>query len=76
MHAIDSYDCRRVISVTAVFGDPGWQAQLRVTASIGIAVYPADGRDPAALMQAADAAMYRAKRAASGWAAGTVLRLA
>jgi diguanylate cyclase (GGDEF)-like protein/PAS domain S-box-containing protein len=32
-----------------------------VTASVGLTVYPADGEDPQALMQNADAAMYRAK---------------
>jgi diguanylate cyclase (GGDEF)-like protein len=34
-----------------------------VTASIGIAEAPADGSDPAALIAAADEAMYRAKQA-------------
>lgn len=36
---------------------------LVVTASIGISVYPKDGSDAAVLLAAADAAMYRAKRA-------------
>jgi len=36
---------------------------LRVSASIGIALYPADGADLEALLQSADAAMYQAKRA-------------
>jgi diguanylate cyclase (GGDEF)-like protein/PAS domain S-box-containing protein len=34
---------------------------LRVTASLGIAVHPGDGDDPDGLLQSADAAMYRAK---------------
>ena len=34
-----------------------------VTASIGISAYPQDGSDATLLLQAADAAMYRAKRA-------------
>ncbi|HEY5801378.1 MAG TPA: GGDEF domain-containing protein [Burkholderiaceae bacterium] len=36
---------------------------LRVTASIGEAVYPRDGAGPEALLQAADQRMYKAKRA-------------
>jgi diguanylate cyclase (GGDEF)-like protein/PAS domain S-box-containing protein len=36
--------------------------ELFVTASIGIAVFPADGDDPETLLGAADAAMYRAKQ--------------
>jgi diguanylate cyclase (GGDEF)-like protein len=35
----------------------------RVTISIGVAVYPDDGRDVASLVDAADAALYAAKRA-------------
>jgi diguanylate cyclase (GGDEF)-like protein len=36
---------------------------LKVSASIGIALYPADGADLEALLQSADAAMYQVKRA-------------
>jgi len=37
--------------------------ELKVTASIGIAVYPDDGADVETLLQRADAAMYQVKRA-------------
>jgi two-component system CheB/CheR fusion protein len=36
---------------------------VRVSASMGIALYPEDGNDPVQLLQSADAAMYRAKQA-------------
>lgn len=39
---------------------------LRLSASVGIAVFPQDGDDPATLIQRADAAMYRVKRAGGG----------
>jgi diguanylate cyclase (GGDEF)-like protein len=35
--------------------------EYRVTASIGVSAYPADGADPETLLKTADAAMYRAK---------------
>jgi diguanylate cyclase (GGDEF)-like protein len=34
---------------------------IRIGASVGIGLYPADGSDPASVMRAADQAMYRAK---------------
>ncbi|HYV85364.1 MAG TPA: EAL domain-containing protein [Patescibacteria group bacterium] len=41
---------------------------LRITASIGIALFPMHGRDAASLLRHADEAMYVAKRARSGFA--------
>jgi diguanylate cyclase (GGDEF)-like protein len=38
-------------------------SQVSVGVSAGLAMYPADGRTPAQLLQAADDAMYAAKRA-------------
>jgi diguanylate cyclase (GGDEF)-like protein len=37
------------------------QSDLEVTCSIGVALYPDDGSDPATLLKHADSAMYRAK---------------
>ena len=39
---------------------------LRISASIGVSLYPDDAGEPGGLMRAADAAMYRAKRAGRG----------
>lgn len=38
-----------------------WSEGLRITASFGGAVYPLDGAAPEQVLQAADAALYRAK---------------
>jgi diguanylate cyclase (GGDEF)-like protein/PAS domain S-box-containing protein len=48
--------------LTAV-ADPHWidQAQISVTTSIGVSVFPQDGSDPETLIQNADTAMYQAK---------------
>lgn len=46
----------------------GATLHLQLAASIGIALYPRDGDAPAALLAAADQAMYRAKRERSGYA--------
>ncbi|WP_172425996.1 diguanylate cyclase domain-containing protein [Sulfuricaulis limicola] len=40
--------------------------ELNISASIGIGIYPADGQDMETLMQAADTAMYQAKKQGRG----------
>ena len=52
---------RERIETTQVDGVEG-NAPMHVTASIGVATMPADGGDPRALIAAADAALYEAKR--------------
>ena len=48
--------------VTACLRSEGvLQRELRATASVGIAIYPADGADSEALLRGADLAMYAAK---------------
>jgi diguanylate cyclase (GGDEF)-like protein len=42
---------------------PGASAAVAISASIGVAAYPADAGDANALLEAADAAMYASKRA-------------
>ena len=49
----------------------GDSAGLALTASVGVAVFPPDGRTAAALMAASDRAMYAAKAAGRDrWVAG------
>ncbi len=47
----------------AIFVKPFYvdNREIRITASLGIAVFPEDGRKPTTLLRNADAAMYRAK---------------
>ena len=59
---------RKVISALSAPFQLGSQKQsIEIGTSIGIAVYPADGRDADALVKAADAAMYSAKRVGSSF---------
>jgi diguanylate cyclase (GGDEF)-like protein len=54
-------------SVTAV--SEATQPKVSVSISVGYATAPLDGRDVSTLMQAADRAMYRAKRSGGSWCA-------
>ena len=56
--------------VLGVFTEPFklGEVAFQLSASLGIAVYPEHGRDEATLMRHADAAMYTAKRAQTGFA--------
>ena len=59
---------RKIIAAVAVPFQLGSQKQsVDIGTSIGIAVYPADGRDTDALVKAADAAMYNAKQVGSSF---------
>lgn len=37
--------------------------EVKISASLGVSVYPGDGSAPESLLKAADGALYRAKRA-------------
>lgn len=59
-----------VIQAPAVLDVRGTPQTFRVSASVGIAVYPKDGTSAEALIEAADRAMYEAKRAGGGHSFG------
>jgi diguanylate cyclase (GGDEF)-like protein len=56
------------VKLIAALGPPTRVGEhvLRLTASIGISLFPDDGEDALALIERADAAMYRAKRSGLG----------
>jgi diguanylate cyclase (GGDEF)-like protein len=60
--AVAAADALRAAVEAANLPHPASEAG-RVTISIGIGVFPEDGRDVGALIDAADAALYAAKRA-------------
>jgi diguanylate cyclase (GGDEF)-like protein/PAS domain S-box-containing protein len=51
----------KILRALSAAHDVGGQ-EVRITASVGISVYPEDGLDPDALLKSADAAMYEAKK--------------
>ena len=55
-----------VVGSPCLLGKAQGTAQVTVSASIGIAVFPEDGHSPQELLEKADAAMYESKRKASG----------
>ena len=57
-----------------LFRPPDSSDILRVTVSIGLATYPADARTKKELIEKADAALYRAKRAGKNAVAATASR--
>jgi diguanylate cyclase (GGDEF)-like protein len=62
-----------VITAIARLPVPAGIGEARITASVGIAMYPEHASDAAGLLEVADAAMYRAKRAGgNGHAIGDV----
>ncbi|MBW7903267.1 MAG: EAL domain-containing protein [Rhodocyclaceae bacterium] len=53
--------CRTISAPLIINGN-----EIVVTASVGISIYPADGRDVSTLLRHADTAMYRAKQSGAG----------
>jgi diguanylate cyclase (GGDEF)-like protein len=53
-----------VQKITSSLAAPLWieERKMSVTASVGISLFPADGRDAGYLLEKADAAMYKAKK--------------
>lgn len=66
---IDEEDARRTaVRIRTALAEPFLIDELRLqsNASIGIAMFPAHGHDPATLIQRADVAMYQAKKTGTG----------
>ncbi len=69
--ALDEEDLARRVEgcLRDIFGSPyrAGDAQLRLSGRLGIAVYPADGTDPEALLRNAEAALKKAKRSGEAY---------
>ena len=61
-----SHIAERIVNAVAEPIDIGDGVCVNVSASLGVALFPADGKTAANLIAAADAAMYRAKRRGPG----------
>jgi diguanylate cyclase (GGDEF)-like protein/PAS domain S-box-containing protein len=61
-HSADAIMCASKISSKLSLPYQLAELELHFTASVGVAIYPNDGRDPAALLMSADRAMLDAKR--------------
>ena len=67
LSAPDSADAVRAV-IERIIGEVGRPVEalghrMAVGCSVGVALYPENGQDPATLLRLADAAMYRAKEA-------------
>ncbi len=61
-HAFDVLERLRIFLATTPFASAELTHPLSLTISVGISTFPSDGQTPSALIQMADAALYRAKR--------------
>jgi len=63
--AAETVAAKIIAALAAPFELGSSKQRVEIGTSVGIAVYPADGRDAEALVKAADAAMYNAKQVGS-----------
>jgi diguanylate cyclase (GGDEF)-like protein/PAS domain S-box-containing protein len=69
--AAEGVAAKLIASLEAPFTVAGG-AEARIECTIGIAMFPADGDDPARLLQAADAALYAARGEGKEWHRGAI----
>jgi diguanylate cyclase (GGDEF)-like protein len=62
-----AWTLNEVIAKPIAIGESSLSVSVSVSASVGIAVFPDHAGDAAALLAAADAAMYEAKRSSAAW---------